>query len=63
MRDLTVDLLNHLFEYDKETGNLLWKRKCSRGIKVGAIAGTVKSHGYLCVGINYNSYRAHSLIF
>jgi hypothetical protein len=66
MRDLTVDLLNHLFEYDKETGNLIWKIKpSSRGhhVKAGDIAGTLKSHGYLCVGINYNSYRAHRLIF
>ena len=66
MRELTVDLLNHLFEYDKETGNLIWKIKpSSRGhsVKVGDIAGTLKSHGYLCVGINYNSYRAHRLIF
>ena len=62
MRDLTVDLLNHLFEYDKETGNLIWKIK-KRGIRKGSIAGTVKSNGYLCVGINYNSYRAHRLIF
>ena len=62
MRDLTVDLLNHLFEYDKETGNLIWKIQ-QRGIRKGSIAGSVKSHGYLCVGINYNSYRAHRLIF
>ena len=66
MRDLTVDLLNHLFEYDKETGNLIWKTrpsiKASR-VKVGTIAGTLKSHGYICVGINRNSYRAHRLIF
>jgi len=55
-----------LFEYDKETGNLIWKIKpSSRGhsVKAGDIAGTLKSHGYLCVGINYNSYRAHRLIF
>jgi hypothetical protein len=66
MRELTVDLLNHLFEYDKETGNLIWKIKPSRrghSVKAGDIAGTLKSHGYLCVGINYNSYRAHRLIF
>ena len=62
MRDLTVDLLNHLFEYDKETGNLIWKIQ-QRGIRKGSIAGTIKSHGYLCVGINYKSYRAHRLIF
>ena len=62
MRDLTVDLLNHLFEYDKETGNLIWKIQ-QRGIRKGSIAGSVKSHGYLCVGINYNCYRAHRLIF
>ena len=66
MRELTVDLLNHLFEYDKETGNLIWKIKPSRRghhVKAGDIAGTLKSHGYICVGINYNSYRAHRLIF
>ena len=62
MRDLTVDLLNHLFEYDKETGNLIWKIQ-QRGIRKGSIAGSVKSHGYLCVGINYKSYRAHRLVF
>ena len=62
MRELTVDLLNHLFEYDKETGNLIWKIQ-QRGIRKGSIAGSVKSHGYLCVGINYKSYRAHRLVF
>ena len=63
MRDLTVDLLNELFDYDKETGNLIWKRKSSAKVKVGDIAGTLKSNGYICVGINHNSYRAHRLIF
>lgn len=63
MRDLTVDLLNELFTYDKETGNLLWKIKPSGKVKVGDIAGTLKSHGYICVGINCNRYRAHRLIF
>ena len=31
MRDLTVDLLNELFEYDKETGKLYWKVVRQRG--------------------------------
>ena len=63
MRDLTVDLLKELFDYDKETGNLIWKRKPSTKIKVGDIAGTLKDNGYIYVGINHNSYRAHRLIF
>ena len=63
MRDLTVDLLKELFDYDKETGNLIWKRKSSASVKVGDIAGTLKDNGYIYVGINHNSYRAHRLIF
>ena len=44
MRDLTVDLLNHLFEYDKETGNLIWKIQ-QRGIRKGSIAGDMDKDG------------------
>jgi hypothetical protein len=64
MRDLTVDLLNHLFEYDKETGNLIWKKALAKRIKVGDIAGCkCKVSGYITVRINKKSYYAHRLVF
>jgi hypothetical protein len=62
MRDLTVDLLNHLFEYDKETGNLIWKRQQSNRIVAGDIAGSL-CRGYVYVGINGKKHRAHRIIF
>lgn len=64
MRDLTVDLLKHLFDYDKETGNLIWKRAVAKRIKVGDIAGhRCKVAGYITVRINKKSYYAHRLVF
>ena len=63
MRDLTVDLLNELFEYDKETGDLFWKvSKGSRGM-IGERAGTETEYGYIRISINKKTYRAHRLVF
>ena len=41
MRNLTVDLLKHLFDYDKETGNLIWKVSNANNQKIGDIAGSL----------------------
>lgn len=62
MRDLTVDLLNHLFEYDEETGNLIWKIQ-KRGTRKGSIAGTTNSEGYRVITVNYKAYKAHRLVY
>ena len=62
MRDLTVDLLKHLFDYDKETGNLIWKIK-RRGITNGAVGGCTTKEGYRQVSINSKSYLAHRIVF
>ena len=62
MRDLTVDLLKHLFKYDKETGELRWDVK-KAGVTYGAIAGCSNGRGYLVVRVNGNLYYVHRLIF
>ena len=64
MRDLTVGLLNELFEYDKETGDLIWRESKANGkVKKGAIAGTVDTYGYIKIDLNYKKHRAHRLVF
>ena len=64
MRDLTVDLLNELFEYDKETGDLIWKKaRANNKVKKGDIAGTVDRKGYIRLDVNYKKCRAHRLVF
>ena len=62
MRDLTVDLLKHLFEYDKETGKLYWKM--SKGTaKKGNVVGCDNGRGYLRASINSKLYLVHRLVF
>ena len=64
MRNLTVDLLKHLFDYDKETGNLIWKVSNTNKQKIGDIAGSLNPKvGYIRVGISGKKYYAHRLIF
>jgi hypothetical protein len=63
MRDLTVDLLNELFEYDKETGDLIWKVCKARRVKVGDIAGYPQSTGYKRLKINAKDYLVHRIVF
>lgn len=51
-----------LFEYNADTGNLIWK--ISRGNKEkGTIAGCINSEGYLCVGIDGEVYHAHRIVW
>lgn len=63
MRDLTVDLLKHLFDYDKENGNLIWKTKPSQNVKAGDVAGTICKNSYIQICINKKIYLAHRLVF
>ena len=63
MRDLTVDLLNELFDYDKETGDLIWKVRKAKRVKVGDIAGHIESTGYKRLMINAKSYLVHRIVF
>ena len=62
MRDLTVDLLNELFTYDRETGELSWKM--SKGTaKKGDVVGCDNGRGYLRASINSKLYLVHRLVF
>tara|TARA_R110000796_G_C14258651_1_gene399623 strand:- start:24 stop:521 length:498 start_codon:yes stop_codon:yes gene_type:complete len=62
MRNLTVDLLKHLFEYDKETGELRWAVK-RQGCSQGSVAGSIDSKGYRVITVNQKPYKAHRLVY
>ena len=51
-----------MFDYDKETGDLIWKVK-RRGITNGAVVGCTTKEGYRQVRINNKSYLAHRIVF
>lgn len=62
---LTLDEARQIFDYNPETGDLIWKvtRLSYRGCVVpGAIAGT-NSHGYIAVTVNQRFYRAHRIVW
>lgn len=63
MDALTQDLLNELFSYDKETGNLFWKNNLNNQMKSGDIAGTTAVSGYRVVIINRRDYLVHRIIW
>lgn len=58
-----LEVLNALFEYNPETGELRWK-KSLRGVKrERRIAGCVHSTGYRVVILQGKQYKAHRIIY
>jgi hypothetical protein len=53
--------LHKFFEY--EEGNLYWKFKPNRRIKIGSKAGYLHSTGYVHLRINSVSYKMHRIIW
>jgi hypothetical protein len=58
---MTKDLLHELFEY--KDSNLVWKVSKARRIKVGDVAGSVNSNGYMQVQINKKMFKVHRLVW
>lgn len=56
------DEFKELFDYQPDTGNLIWKIPIGRRIKVGLVAGVKHSNGML-VTIAGKQYPAHHIIF
>jgi hypothetical protein len=59
---LTKDLLNELFSYDSETGELKWRVNRSNVTAGTPIAG-VTANGYLSVSVGGKTHQAHRLIW
>ena len=59
------EYLNKIFEYNKETGVLIWKVTRSSKVKCGMIAGSLNPHngGYIQVIFNKRAYYAHKIIW
>lgn len=55
--------LNSIFSYNSETGILYWKAKLCKRIPVGSIAGTLNDRGYITVGLNSKTVKAHRIIW
>ncbi|WP_230078744.1 HNH endonuclease [Xanthomonas oryzae] len=59
--DLSFEEASKLLSYDSETGQLTWKVAKARRVKVGSVAGSPHSGGYLQVRVHGKQYLAHRL--
>jgi len=62
MTELTQEQLQQLLSYDPDTG--IFTNLKSRGrVKIGSVAGSKYSNGYICIAIDSKRYLAHRLIW
>lgn len=60
MSEITLDLLNQIYEY--RDGKLFWKIKFTDKVVIGKEVGTIRN-GYKSTKINKKDYGVHRLIF
>ncbi len=60
---ITQQRLKELLIYDPDSGHFINKVSRGRGGKIGAIAGSPDKDGYIIIGIDRKSYKAHRLAF
>lgn len=59
-----LSILNHVFDYDPESGVLYWKNPTSKRVRAGCEAGTLhKPSGRLQVQISGSIYKVSRVVF
>lgn len=59
----TAERLHELLEYDPDTGLLRWRVARPPRVKVGDVAGSPSSNGYINVQVDGKLYLSHRLIW
>ncbi|MEY2160420.1 MULTISPECIES: HNH endonuclease signature motif containing protein [unclassified Rhodanobacter] len=61
---MNSELANRYFDYDRETGVLLWRiHKSNHHGKIGSVAGSISERGYWRVKVDGRSYMVHRIIW
>jgi len=58
---ITANRLREVLHYDEETGIFTWKVATANRTKVGSVAASRHSEGYLTVFVDGKSYKLHRL--
>jgi hypothetical protein len=56
---MNISTLQEFLAYDAETGKLIWKKKPSKNISAGNLAGYYSKTGYVQIGISGKIYYGH----
>lgn len=59
--NITAERLREVLSYDPVTGIFHWLKSLSARAMAGAVAGSLKPSGYICINIDGNRHRAHRL--
>lgn len=60
---ITQKRLKELFDYDADTGNLVWKVDRGTNKMTGKVAGSLTRSGYLAISIENRHHLAHRLVW
>lgn len=58
---LTQQQIKNIFQY--KDGDLIWKISKGKRGKIGSIAGSINSEGYLRICIDKKQYKVHRLVY
>ena len=61
MKDITVDYLREILNYNPDTGIFTWKKRTTRSDLLGKTAGSPHSSGYISIAILNQKRLAHRL--
>jgi len=62
-KDITVDEVREVFDYDEETGQLIWKIKPCKKVNIGDVAGSYNNEGYRQIIYKRVNYLLHRLVW
>jgi hypothetical protein len=54
-------LISEYLSYDPETGVFTWKKSPGGGVKVGDVAGSIHTDGYLRIALNRRQYKGQNV--
>ena len=58
-----LEELKEFLDYNPDTGIFTWIKKPRQGIRVGQVAGTMSSKGYIVIRFKRSKYLAHRLAY